>query len=303
MLKEPLSELVHNIKNIRNEIKRKMRMEILRGGTIKLEKSRFIGNIRPYKNTWKVIALCCDYRLTLLWNAPMLRRQLIERLVEIVFIIGMLYRTRKDFMVTIIATKRKKKFPKKGEIIGIENVNSGMTVINSGDITIWRLEEIEKVLIHELIHSCGADRALFNVLDIEACNTFCIKCDENININEVFTDFWAIIMYCIISGRSYKKELDWSWQQMMCVLDHYNFNVVGDIFERELPQNSNVMSYYVLKACVMQNFREMIKFGITFHNDDYCRKTFFDFIVSSCMLWKNEKVKCIKCTGLRMTSE
>ena len=98
--------------------------------------------------------------------------------------------------------KLEKKFPKKNEILGPNEVNSGLTFLDvhkNGDIILYRKEELLKVLIHELIHSNLIDeKIIFSGSINEFSKLFCVN--YNILLNEAFTESFATI----INNAAYK---------------------------------------------------------------------------------------------------
>ena len=84
-----------------------------------------------------------------------------------------------------------KYLPKKYENIDSKHINSAFTIIYyhmiAGPIYIWRYDELNKVLIHELLHSFHYD---INLLDYKN------KYFENIkNLNECFTEYMATLYF------------------------------------------------------------------------------------------------------------
>jgi len=59
---------------------------------------------------------------------------------------------------------RKRLPSQRGAKLKPEHLNSGMTVFPSRHIYLWRLQEIEKVLIHELIHALRLDHGWANLV-------------------------------------------------------------------------------------------------------------------------------------------
>ena len=69
----------------------------------------------------------------------------------------------KKLTIYIYLTPFKKVLNKSDTVIGVKNVNSGVTYscIDNNEICIYRKEEFLKVLFHELIHSMGLDSDKF----------------------------------------------------------------------------------------------------------------------------------------------
>lgn len=91
--------------------------------------------------------------------------------------------------IYLVLTDLKKTFPENG-IMKAENANTGYVNFITNIIFIWRLEEFEKVLIHEAIHFFDLDGLKKNYTD-----RIDIKGEHR--YYEGFTDFWAIYYYII----------------------------------------------------------------------------------------------------------
>jgi hypothetical protein len=106
-----------------------------------------------------------------------------------------------NIYIYLVLTKLNKKFST-NHIMDVENANSGYTNINDNEnyIFIWRYEEFEKVLFHELMH-------LFNL------DTRNHMFDNHINIKgetsyfEAITDFWGIFYYIIFISLITKVQI------------------------------------------------------------------------------------------------
>ena len=111
-------------------------------------------------------------------------------------------------------TLNKKVFPGKNGILDKDNVNSGVTYLENshkcGDITLYRKEEVLKVLIHELIHSHLIDFQLIYSKNSKLINDlFCSN--YKILLNEAFTETFATIInlfYINIVKKCGSKELN-----------------------------------------------------------------------------------------------
>ncbi len=156
-----------------------------------------------------------------------------------------------------------KKLDSKNRFIGISSVNSGFTTFKDvPEITIFRKEESDKVLIHELVHLLKLDFAL---LDNNSIDNIIIK---NVNINkenqyinffEAYTDSIAIIFNsifnCIITkthiSSYFKLELLHLEDTVINILNHFDMESINDLLKKDndrmLIQKTSVLSYYILK--------------------------------------------------------
>lgn len=178
----------------------------------------------------------------------------------------------------------KKVFPKNNNILSPYEINSGLTYINVseyGEITLFRKEEILKVLIHELIHSNLIDKnIIFSNLSTSYNNMFCVN--YNILLNEAFTETIANILNIIfinimhqdsnidMLNDMFKNEVKYSIYIYSKIMDYYKINNIKDIIKNKdgkcikiFPQKTNVFSYYFLKSILLLKH---ISFGNILNN-------------------------------------
>lgn len=140
------------------------------------------------------------------------------------------------------------------------HINSGSTLRGSF-INIWRYEEWQKVLIHELIHyleidlnhtSNGFDKTVTYV-------------EQKYNIQgkvlppEAYTDTLAILLHTIYISTTYddfmknfKYEQNFSLFQAAKVLHYIGAKTIDDLKNTvTLSQQTSVFSYYILKAALL----------------------------------------------------
>ena len=84
-------------------------------------------------------------------------------------------------------SKLEKKFPNSNDIISSKNVNSGYCNLKTNVIFIWRKEEVEKVLFHEMIHHYNFTNHL---VEFQFPINFLINGPTN--YYEAIADFWGI---------------------------------------------------------------------------------------------------------------
>lgn len=176
----------------------------------------------------------------------------------------------------------KKSLPKKGTTLCPKHINSGSTLVyhhdikKNGDISIWRKEEILKVLIHEMLHSLKYDYyAINDNLDRIVRKEYNVN--KNINTNESYTETLATILNCmyytIENNKDYiyflallKNEQRHSLSQVNKLLRYYGYNNYKELLrensDKEFKQDTSVFSYYVLKAIALNNVIKFIKFSM-----------------------------------------
>ena len=173
--------------------------------------------------------------------------------------------------------------------LGRDEVNSGLTSFgHNTTIIIYRLEEIEKVLLHELVHLLNIDN---NLIDNSGINKN-INCNFNmyensgINFFEAYTESIGFTMHLIsnsiLTNIDYKIILDYELKfaviQYSKLLKFYN--VENHFFSKDVCiknthhwiEKSSILSYYILKLGSIFNlnvFVDRYMFSKHFKSIDY----------------------------------
>ncbi len=184
-----------------------------------------------------------------------------------------------ELILNIIPSDIQKKFPKKlGALLESENINTGSSY--SHTINLWRYEEIEKVLIHELIHFLEFDSALRKELNI-------FNVDGKIKVSEAYTETLAIVIHCtyimaklykFFSEETYKKivlyEINFSVFQCKKIMDHFNIESISNFATSNsskptIKQTTDVFSYFFIKTVLLlslDNFLDFVRVDFTVGN-------------------------------------
>ena len=178
--------------------------------------------------------------------------------------------------ITIFLMSDKKEITNDTSIIGDGDVNSGCSIVNNinNKIYIWRKEEVNKVLIHELIHSLDLDPITNYNYDF-----FLTKfsyCPKEINLFESYVEFWATlinILFVMAKNKSefssfetfIENEIEFGYKQSSKLLiynDIYNFkdfySTNHNITSCKFKEESNVFMYYLGKLLLLINYREVL---------------------------------------------
>jgi hypothetical protein len=163
------------------------------------------------------------------------------------------------------------------------NVNTAFTTTcpSDSEIVIFRKEEWFKVFIHETFHNFNLDFSIMNNDIINQCIINIFKVNSNINAYEAYSEFWAEIMnalfcsYYATTNNDINKfisncefyinfEITYSLFQLVKVLDFmglqykdlYSNSKQSEILRDNLyKENTNVLSYYIIKALLMNNYQ------------------------------------------------
>lgn len=204
--------------------------------------------------------------------------------------------------------------PKNGLELGPVNINSGSS-IRGRQISFWRVEEIDKVLIHELMHFFGLDimdEAKNGALDNYSKNFRVMG--SKILLNESYTEAVAIIIHTLYilskldetyTSDGFKKlflwEVNFSLFQAAKILNHYNITTLSqlDITQSKdeiyVVQSTSVFSYYLIKVALLLKFNNLIKFFINTELIKFNNDKIVEFVQLIDQAYKSNTLqKCIK---------
>ena len=153
-------------------------------------------------------------------------------------------------------------FPLKGPIESI-HVNGGAAhVCNMMFINVFRREEAEKVLIHELVHGLCAD---VDTESIDAAIQSTLGTTTDLRLPEAYTEFMAE-WYYIVSRWGYSQEAflqAWNTQiryanNLVCkILNYYRRKHILDT-KHPWNESTAVFSYYVMKTVLLHHANEVL---------------------------------------------
>jgi hypothetical protein len=163
-----------------------------------------------------------------------------------------------NLMIILILTDLEKIEPNINEIINVKHINSGFTEHNlNKTIYIWRYEEFEKVLFHEIIHVLNLDKSEDKTIKIINSRFH--------NYFEAITDFYAILYHIIyislITNIKPKLileiELAFIKNQAMKMNNIFKLKDWDKNSNLNINQYSNGFSYYILKYLVFEYILEL----------------------------------------------
>lgn len=181
-------------------------------------------------------------------------KETIDDIVSVVLTLNEFFNREKGQKIVILPTKCKKEFNLiKGEVLGPKNCNSGFTVFdNENTIYLIRLEEIIKVLIHEMLHANECER------------DFKIK-NSRLLFFESYVEFLAlslnIIFYMLkrdIQYSEFKNLIDrecfYSTIKMKQILDYYDIKNTNILLDKGFSQKTAVFEYYIIKTIMLYKY-------------------------------------------------
>jgi hypothetical protein len=172
-------------------------------------------------------------------------------------------------------------------ILDENNVNTAFTTTcpKDSEIVVFRKEEWFKVFIHETFHNFGLDFSDMN--NNEATNYILniFKVNSNVNLYESYTEFWAEIinaLFCSFATLKNKGNLDeflsnseffinfertFTFFQLVKTLnfmgltykDLYSKSERSRVIRENLyKEKTNVLSYYIIKAVLINNYQSFL---------------------------------------------
>jgi len=190
----------------------------------------------------------------------------------------------KNIEITFFMSNCKKKvqyaFLDKEFIFTPENINSGSTYLHRDKISIWRIEEYEKVLIHELIHCYKFDfyDDVKKYGELKNIINKVIKINGVDALQESYTEALATIIYASLVAKRQnspyekvlKNEIIFLFFQVCKIIKIYGGEKLSDIKSITINQLTSVRSYFIIKFVLLFNYDNFINFidkGIILNKD------------------------------------
>jgi hypothetical protein len=194
----------------------------------------------------------------------------------------------KSLSIYLYLTSLEKHLPNSNISVLDENhVNTAFTTTcpSDSEIIVFRKEEWFKVLIHETFHNFGLDFSGMNNDTIRNCILDIFDVNSEVNAFEAYTEFWAEIMnavFCSFYSLKEKQDINdflsnvefyinfertYTFFQLIKTLqfmglkyqDLYSKTDQAKINRENLyKERTNVLSYYVIKAVLMNNYQTFL---------------------------------------------
>jgi hypothetical protein len=237
----------------------------------------------------------------------------INKICDIIkFILTIANKKNMNVDLTIYYSNQKKTIDYTKNSLDFENINSGSTYVEI-NITIFREEELYKVLVHEMIH--------YVLFDYNRSDLIFTKIDnilrKNIKINgkdmnnESYTETLAIILNCVINSVILNKsfnnmintERKFSIFQTSKILEFYNLNNFEQLFTNHknhiiFNQTTSVCSYFIIKTFNILLLDDFFKYinenGFTIKKNNITTNNYEKFYLRVINLFKNNNNKTQK---------
>ena len=247
----------------------------------------------------------------------------INDIVERVIICG-LFKSNEvniNINVDIYLTPFKKKYDyyKPLEILGPREINSGASILGK-KLFVFRVEELNKVLVHELVHYLALD--LHEVPFDNFSDYFNVSSNNKVLLNEAYTEIMGLLINtCIYTDKVsvvkdiLNKELKYSMYQSAKILTIFKFENADHFFKKcdceNFKQNTDIFSYFIVKTSILMDLDGFL--GVYYENKitpdtfkDYIlpltlSKSFINYINKFMVAIKNNRLPNSLLNTLRMT--
>ena len=158
----------------------------------------------------------------------------------------------------LILTPLKKFTPLDIDSVGPKNINSGYTDFETEEIVVWREEEFEKVIFHEMIHYMDLDIRNMAFNDEELPH----EIDGPKSYYEAFTDIWGNFYYfiylSILTGKSVNSLFEIEYQFIKNQANYFNnlFNIKNWNDKETIKQSTPAFTYFILKYLLFNKIIE-----------------------------------------------
>lgn len=120
---------------------------------------------------------------------------IINTVIKRIYTLVKIYNITYPLKIWFIPIKSKRRFPVKGEIVDSKHINGGYTYLHNHNIFVYRYEDFEKVLLHEVLHNSLLQIPWSDKNKSELRELFKINNKSAFQPTEAFIEFWAIYYY------------------------------------------------------------------------------------------------------------
>ena len=229
-----------------------------------------IHNELKYKHIYTINYKNLDIMLNIYSKTNSLSSIVINDIIERVIVCGLFKSTEQNININVdiylTPFKKKYNYYKPLEILGPREINSGASIVGH-KLFVFRKEELNKVLVHELVHYLSID--LHDVPFNNFSDYFNVNSNNTVLLNEAYTEIMGLLINtCIYSNKvsvvkeSLNKELKYSIYQSAKILTIFKFENAFHFFKKcdceNFKQNTDIFSYFIVKTAVLMDLDEFL---------------------------------------------
>jgi hypothetical protein len=256
---------------------------------VELELMEYIHNELNYKHIYTIKYKNLDITINIFSKNKTIHTTDINDIVERVIICGLFKSTTQTITINvdIYLTPFKKKcdYYQGQDIIGPREINSGASIVGK-KLFVFRKEELNKVLVHELVHYLALD--LNNVPFNNFSNYFNMRPNNVVLLNESYTEILTLLINtCIYSDKlngvkeTLNKELKYSMYQSAKILTIFKFDTAEQFFKscdcEKFKQNTDIFSYFIVKTAILMDLDGFLEL---YYSNKITPYNFKDYVLS-----------------------
>ena len=201
-----------------------------------------------------------------------------DKFLERCLYLDLLLLKRNKLNLEVWLSNKKKNLPpsRQYKYLGPREVNSGCTSfsLEGNRVSVWRKEELPKVLVHELIHSLELEKHNdYTEVKEFVYYHFDVQRNNKLNLFECYVELMAeIVNILLLSRKNFNNfinlELEHCLFQVAKILNYFGYSRWEEFYKKEglnevhktgkYQQRSNVFSYFILRSMVMYNLDDFI---------------------------------------------
>lgn len=186
-----------------------------------------------------------------------MRHKLI-RMVRRLQCLRTLFASEKAFTIYFVPTFDTRALPTKSRAeISTDHINGGVTRIVSNAIYVYRLEESDKVMLHETLHHMPIHSIQWDATEIERLTGI-----NDLLINEAVVECWAEVLHVLMVAhelafnnrvveRMLELEKRWAAEQVAKLKRHFRGG--------EWKERTNSFCYFVIREILLRHVHEFLK--------------------------------------------
>ena len=190
----------------------------------------------------------------------------------------------KSIEINLYLLNHKKLINMSKSIFTKNEINSGFcrNGLFESSITIYRKEELVKVLLHELIHALQYDYRNDSQEVVEFYQEKYNISSEKVNSYEAYTEIWANLVNCFLISQFHNRNQKSMFYALIslesdfCELQKDKVFYESKLSEKtiDINQQTNVLAYFIIRCELYQEelFNEFLKF-CRINNENYIKMT------------------------------
>lgn len=195
-----------------------------------------------------------------------------------------MFKIEKQLTYFLLPIRAPRRFPKNGEICEAKHINGAYTYPTSGEVYLFRCEEMAKVALHEACHHLPVHSQHWSISGTQRlCNAFGIDPNSTTLANEAIVEFWAEIFHCLSLSSEYRvpvdillrKEISHGLSKTKKLLA-YQRKYFGDKWR----ENTNAFAYIVFRTIILYHYIEFANMFPALRSSPYDTDAISDFLIT-----------------------